>query len=393
MPTIHLIISGGIAAYKTLELIRRLRERGWRVVPILTAAGAQFVTPLSVAALAGEKVYQDLFSLTDEAEMGHIRLARDPDLIVVAPATANILAKIAHGEANDLATTILLATDRPVLIAPAMNPHMWENTATHDNVKTLLARGFKFVGPQDGDMACGEIGTGRMAEVPDIIAAIEKISGARPLAGKHAIVTAGATQEPLDPVRFITNGSSGRQGVAIANALARAGAKVTLIHGAMQIPVPTGMTAIHARTADDMWAAVQNTLPADIAVCCAAVADYTPVEISKQKIKKTDSENLTLSLKPTVDILKSICAHPQRPKLVIGFALESEKLLEHARMKLAAKKCDWILANDISHMHNDTNKITLLSGAETLEWPIISKDSVGIRLAEEIVNHFAKGEP
>jgi len=392
MPTIHLIISGGIAAYKALELIRRLRERGWRVVPILTRAGAQFITPLSIAALAGEKVYQDLFSLTDEAEMGHIRLARDADLIVVAPATANIMAKMVHGQADDLATTILLATDRPVLLAPAMNPHMWGNVATCENVKTLLARGVQMVGPQAGDMACGEIGTGRMAEVPEIIAAIEKISGARPLVGRHAIVTAGATQEPIDPVRFITNGSSGRQGMAIAKALARAGAKVTLVHGAMEIATPDGMNAIYARSADEMWAATQNALPADIFIGAAAVADYTPVGMQKQKIKKSGIENLTIEFKSTVDILKSVSHHPARPKLVVGFALETENHLANAHAKLAAKQCDWILLNDASAMHADENKITLLSGTKRLEWPPISKDSVAQRLTEEIVKHFANGE-
>jgi len=393
MPTIHLILSGGIAAYKALELIRRLRERGWRVVPILTHAGAQFVTPLSVAALAGEKVYQDLFSLTDEAEMGHIRLARDADLIVIAPATANIMAKMAHGQADDLATTILLATDRPLLLAPAMNPHMWDNIATRENVKTLLARGVQMVGPQAGDMACGEIGTGRMAEVPEILAAIKKIAGAQSLAGKTAIVTAGATQEPIDPVRFITNGSSGRQGVAIAKALARAGAKVTLVHGAMEIAPPDGMNAIYARSADEMWRAVQTPLPVDIFIAAAAVADYTPVEMQKQKIKKSGKENLIIEFKPTIDILKSVSHLSARPKLVVGFALETENHLGNARAKLAAKKCDWILLNDAAAMHADENRITLLYGTKSLDWPSISKDSVAQRLTEEIVKHFANGEP
>ncbi len=392
MPTIHLIISGGIAAYKALELIRRLRDAGWRVVPVMTRSAAHFVTPLSVAALAGEKVYGDLFSLTDEAEMGHIRLARDADLIVVAPATANIMAKMAHGEADDLATAVLLATDRPVLLAPAMNPHMWDHVATRENVKTLAARGMHFVGPNGGDMACGEVGTGRMAEVPDILAAIEKISGARPLAGKTAIVTAGATQEPIDPVRFITNGSSGRQGVAIAKALARAGAKVTLIHGVMQVDAPVGMNAIFARTADEMWTAVQQVLPADIFIGAAAVADYAPVEIAGQKIKKS-GEEMTITLRPTVDILKSVGNHTRRPKLVIGFALETESHFENAQAKLAAKKSDWILINDVSAMHAEDNKITLLSSAKNIEWPAISKDSVARMITEEIVNHFARGEP
>jgi phosphopantothenoylcysteine decarboxylase/phosphopantothenate--cysteine ligase len=393
MPTIHLIISGGIAAYKTLELIRRLREHGWRVIPILTDAAKEFVTPLSVSALAGERIYDTLWSLTDEAEMGHIRLARDPDLIVVAPATANIMAKMAHGEGTDLATTVLLATDRPVLIAPAMNPHMWQNAATRDNVKTLLARGVTMVGPEAGDMACGEIGTGRMAEVTEILAAIKKIAGTKPLAGKHAIVTAGATREMIDPVRFISNRSSGRQALAIANALARAGAKITLIHGIMQTNIPNGMYAVQTENADDMWAAVRRALPADIFIGAAAVADYAPVEISKQKIKKSNDGNITLALCHTVDILKSVSAHPQRPELVIGFALESENLIENAHTKLGAKNCDWIIANDASAMDSNQNKITLLSAYETLEWPLLSKDSVGQRLAEKIVKHFANGEP
>lgn len=392
MPTLHLIISGGIAAYKALDLIRRLRERGWRVVPILTRAGAEFVTPLSVAALSGEKVYEDLFSLTDESEMGHIRLARDADLIVVAPATANIIAKMAKGIADDLASAVLLATDRPVLMAPAMNPVMWENAATAENMKTLAARGVQIVGPQAGDMACGEFGTGRMAEVPEILAAIEKISGARPLAGKTAIVTAGATQEPIDPVRFISNNSSGTQGVAIATALARLGARVTLVHGTMQITPPVGMNAVYVRTADDMWAAVQHALinsgPADIAVCAAAVADYAPAQIHAQKIKKS-GDDMTITFRPTVDILKSICAHPQRSKLVVGFALETENLLENAHAKLAAKNCDWIVANDAAALDSADNKIWLLRGKETLEWEATTKESVGLRLAQQIAQHFS----
>lgn len=389
MPTIHLIISGGIAAYKSLELIRRLRDHGWRVVPIMTQSASQFVTPLSVAALAGEKVYQELFSLTDEAEMGHIRLARDPDLIVIAPATANIMAKMAQGIADDLASTVLMATDRPVLMAPAMNPHMWENISTRENVKTLIARGIKMVGPQAGDMACGEIGTGRMAEAPDILAAIESMTGARPLAGRHAIITAGATQEAIDPVRFISNASSGAQGVAIANALARLGARITFIHGAMQVALPVGMNNIHARSADEMHAAAQSALPADIFIGAAAVADYAPVKTADQKIKKSGGGNITLELRPTADILQSIAAHAQRPKLVVGFALESENLISNAREKLSRKQCDWILANDISAMNSGQNKITLLRGDETLEWPLISKESVGQRLAEEIAKHFS----
>ncbi len=389
MPTIHLIISGGIAAYKSLELIRRLRDAGWRVVPIMTQAASQFVTPLSVSALAGEQVYQDLWSLTDEAQMGHIRLARDPDMIVVAPATANIMAKLAKGIADDLASTILLATDRPILMAPAMNPHMWENSSTRDNVQTLLTRGVAMTGPQAGDMACGEIGTGRMSEVPDILAAIEGMTSARPLAGRHAVITAGATQEPLDPVRFISNASSGAQGIAIANALTRQGARVTFIHGAMQVTPPAGMHNIFARTADDMHAAVQQSLPADIFIGAAAVADYAPVEIHHQKIKKTNSGNVTIELRPTVDILKFVGTHSQRPKLVIGFALESENQLENAAAKLVDKNTDWILANDISAMNSGENRINLLSRTETVEWPLISKESVGLRLAEKIAKHFS----
>lgn len=388
MPTLHLIISGGIAAYKALELIRRLRDSGWRVVPIMTQSASQFVTPLSVGALAGEHVYQELFSLTDEAQMGHIRLARDPDLIVVAPATANIMAKMAQGIADDLASTILLATDRPILMTPAMNPHMWENTVTKENVKSLLTRGVKMIGPQAGDMACGEIGTGRMAEVPEILVAIDGMTNARPLSGKHAIITAGATEEPLDPVRFISNGSSGAQGVAIANALSRLGARVTFIHGAMQTSPPDGMNNIFARTADDMHAAVQKSLPADIFIGAAAVADYAPVKTADQKIKKTGG-NLTIELRPTADILAAVSAHPQRPKLVVGFALESENQLENAREKLTRKKCDWILANDISAMNSGDNRINLLTPDETLEWPLISKESVGARLAEKIAKHFS----
>lgn len=389
MPTIHLIISGGIAAYKTLELIRRLRDRGWRVVPILTEAAKNFVTPLAVAALAGEKVYDNLWSLTDEAEMGHIRLARDPDLIVIAPATASLMAKMAQGIGDDLASTVLLATDRPVLLAPAMNPHMWNNPATRDNVKTLITRGVKMVGPEAGDMACGEIGTGRMSEVQEILSAIDGMTSARPLAGKHVIITAGATQEAIDPVRFITNGSSGAQGIAIANALARLGAKITLVHGNMQFPVPNGMNAVAVRSADEMHKAVMQHLPADIFIGAAAVADYAPAEIQKEKIKKSGDGTITLTLHPTVDILHAVSTATQRPRLVIGFALESENLITNAKEKLARKGCDWLLANDISAMHSGENKITLLRGNEAVEWPLISKESVGLRLAEEITKHIS----
>ncbi len=414
MTTIHLIISGGIAAYKSLELIRRLKEREVRVVPILTRAGAQFVTELSVSALAGEKVYKDLWSLTDEAEMGHIRLARDPDLIVVAPATANLLAKMAHGLADDLASTILLATDKPVLVAPAMNPMMWDHAATQANVATLKQRGIHFVGPMPGDMACGETGTGRMAEVADILRGVEAMlyrgnetwevgnsnyapsSQLLPLTSLSAIVTAGATQEPLDPVRHvcITNGSSGRQGVAIAAALATAGADVTLIHGALQVPVPPHIKTVSAPTAKEMLAAVKAALPADIAICAAAVADWTVDSPEISKIKKKSTE-MTVTFTQTPDILAFVSEKaPHRPRLVIGFALETNDLIQNATEKWQRKGCDWMIANQMTVEHAPigatNNIVTLITETGAVDYPRGAKTEIAQRLVTDIIEYFQK---
>jgi phosphopantothenoylcysteine decarboxylase / phosphopantothenate---cysteine ligase len=388
---ILLVIAGGIAAYKALELIRRLRERGVRVRPVLTRAGAELVTPLSVASLAGEKVYTDLFSLTDEAEMGHIRLSREADLVVVAPATADVMAKLAGGQASDLASTLLLATDKKVLMAPAMNPSMWDHPATRRNRERLLADGVRFVGPEPGDMACGEVGEGRMAEPPAIIAAIEAMLSptARPLAGRRALVTSGPTHEAIDPVRYIANRSSGRQGHAIARALADAGALVTLVTGPVALPDPPGVRAVHVESAHEMLAAAEAALPADVAVCAAAVADWRPAEAVAQKLKK-DGGTPRIGLAENPDILATLsAAGPRRPRLVIGFAAETERLVEHARAKLARKGCDWILANDVSPdagvLGGLRNRVVLVQGdAEPEAWPELSKDEVAARLVRRI---------
>lgn len=388
---ILLIISGGIAAYKSLELIRRLRDRGAAVRCILTKGGAQFVTPLAVAALSEEKVYQDLFSLTDEAEMGHIRLSREADLVVVAPATADLMAKMAAGLADDLATTALLATDKPVLIAPAMNTFMWGHAATQANLRTLAARGIRMVGPNAGDLACGETGAGRMAEVPEIIAAVDSYfnPAPKPLAGRRALVTSGPTHEPIDPVRYIANRSSGKQGHAIAAALAALGADVTLVSGPVALPDPEGVRVVKVESARQMLDACRAALPADIAVCAAAVADWR-VEASGQKIKKTAgaaAPALTFTENP--DILATLsAAGPNRPALVVGFAAETEQVLENATAKRARKGCDWILANDVSPatgtFGGDRNTLHLITAAATEEWPTLDKTEAAARLADRI---------
>jgi phosphopantothenoylcysteine decarboxylase/phosphopantothenate--cysteine ligase len=389
---ILLIIGGGIAAYKCLELLRRGRERGLAFRCVLTVAARQFVTPLSVASLAGEKVYEDLFSLTDEAEMGHIRLSREANLVVVAPATADLMAKMAHGLADDLASTLLLASDKPVLIAPAMNPQMWAHPATRRNLDRLAADGVAVVGPNPGDMACGEMGSGRMAEPHEILAAIEARldPSSRPLAGLRAIVTSGPTREPLDPVRFLSNHSSGRQGHAIARALAEAGAEVTLVSGPVAEPDPPGVRTERIETAREMLAAVEAALPADVAVCAAAVADWRPAGLSGVKIKKREgAAPPAIELVENPDILRTLAHHAQRPKLVIGFAAETGDLEALARAKLTRKGCDWILANDVSTgssvFGGERNRILLLTGPGPAEdWPELDKRSVGQRLADRI---------
>ncbi|WP_159710327.1 bifunctional phosphopantothenoylcysteine decarboxylase/phosphopantothenate--cysteine ligase CoaBC [Geminicoccus flavidas] len=402
-----LVIGGGIAAYKCLELIRRLKERGIQVRCVLTEAAREFVTPLSVAALSVEKVYGDLFSLTDEAEMGHIRLSREADLVVVAPATANLLAKMAHGLADDLASTVLLATDKPVLVAPAMNQMMWGHPATQRNLALLQADGVAAIGPNAGDMACGETGSGRMAEPAEILAAIlgrlgrlGRPGGARAggLAGLRALVTSGPTREAIDPVRFIMNHSSGKQGHAIAAELARLGAAVTLVSGPVTLPDPPGVAVVRVESAREMLAACQAALPVDVAVCAAAVADWRPEEAPVQKIKKeAGSPPPAIRLVENPDILRTLAADgPERPHLVVGFAAETEQVVAHAAAKLRRKNCDWILANDVAPgsgtFGGDRNAVTLLRrDAEPQPWPPASKVEVAARLAGLIAEEFSRG--
>jgi phosphopantothenoylcysteine decarboxylase/phosphopantothenate--cysteine ligase len=396
--SILLIISGGIAAFKSLDLIRRLRERGASVRCVLTAGGAQFVTPLSISALSEQKFYQDIFSLTDEAEMGHIRLSREADLIVVAPASADILARMAGGLASDLATTALLATDKPVLVAPAMNVRMWEHPATQANIAMLKSRGVALVGPVEGDMACGEYGYGRMSEVEDIVAAIaaqmEKETG--PLAGRRAIVTSGPTHEAIDPVRYIANRSSGKQGHAIAAALARKGAETVLVSGPTALPDPAGVTMVKVESARDMLAACEQALPAEIAVCVAAVSDWRVASAASEKLKKNGGGPPHLELAENPDILRSLAkAGNKRPRLVVGFAAETENVIENARAKRKAKNTDWILANDVSPQTGtfggDANTIHLVDAADAVEnWPTMTKNEVAERLVGRIGNHFSE---
>ncbi|ASY71368.1 MAG: bifunctional phosphopantothenoylcysteine decarboxylase/phosphopantothenate--cysteine ligase CoaBC [Sinorhizobium fredii] len=385
---ILLIISGGIAAYKSLDLIRRLRERGAAVRPVMTAGAQQFVTPLAVGALAASHVYTELFSREDEQDVGHIRLARECDLVVVAPATADLMAKMANGHADDLASTVLLATDRTVLVAPAMNPKMWTHPATRRNRATLAADGIRFVGPASGEMAeSGEAGEGRMAEPLEIVAAIEALlAGAKPLAGKKAIVTSGPTHEPIDPVRYIANRSSGKQGHAIAAALGRLGADVTLVSGPVTIPDPAGVRVVRVERAEEMRDAVVAALPADVAVMVAAVADWRVTSAAGNKIKKRPGEAPPpLQLAENPDILKTIGHHASRPKLVIGFAAETENVAENGRAKLERKGADYILANDVSPatgiMGGDRNRVKLIGRGGTEEWPEMGKDEVADKLA------------
>ncbi|WP_417316617.1 bifunctional phosphopantothenoylcysteine decarboxylase/phosphopantothenate--cysteine ligase CoaBC [Emcibacter sp.] len=396
-----LIIGGGIAAYKVLDLIRRLRERGVRIRPVLTKGGAQFVTPLSVSALAEEKVYQDIFSLTDEAEMGHIRLSRETDLVLVAPATADLMAKMTAGIADDLATTALLATDKPVLIAPSMNTKMWEHPATRRNLAQLQQDGIGVIAPGAGDLACGEVGAGRLAEVPDMVRAIEDFFDSRraqsALTGKHVVVTAGPTREAIDPVRYIANRSSGRQGYAIASALADLGARVTLVSGPTALDCPDGVDRVDVESARDMQTAVESALPADVAVCVAAVADWRTEGCAEQKLKKQKDGLPDLHLVENPDILKSLSQREKnRPPLVIGFAAETEKLADHARAKRERKGCDWIVANDVSFtdgasvMGGDKNAVLLITGEDEKSWPEADKEQIAAQLATEIEKHFKK---
>ncbi|WP_372603956.1 bifunctional phosphopantothenoylcysteine decarboxylase/phosphopantothenate--cysteine ligase CoaBC [Actibacterium sp.] len=385
-----LIIGGGIAAYKALDLIRRLRDRGAEVVPVLTRAAEEFVTPLSASALAAQKVYRDLFDLTDEAEMGHIELSRAADLVVVAPATADLLGKMANGLANDLASTLLMATDKRVLVAPAMNVRMWEHPANQRNVATLRGDGVLFVGPNEGAMACGEFGPGRMSEVPEIVAAVEAALVAGPLAGRHIVVTSGPTHEPIDPVRYIANRSSGAQGTAIARALAALGADVTFVTGPADVAPPQGVHVVQIETARQMLDAVEAALPADAAVFAAAVADWRVANSAMSKMKKDGSGKApALEFAENPDILATVSQMSDgRPALVVGFAAETDDVIAHASAKRLRKGCDWIVANDVSPatgiMGGAENAVTVISGEGAEEWPRMSKDQVAARLAAKI---------
>jgi phosphopantothenoylcysteine decarboxylase/phosphopantothenate--cysteine ligase len=402
---ILLIVAGGIAAFKAQELVRLLRKREASVRCVLTAAGARFVTPLSLQALTEDKVYGDLFSLTDESEMGHIQLSRDADLLVVAPATANILARMAAGLADDLATTVLLATDKPVLAAPAMNVRMWTHAATQANIETLKKRGIHFVGPNDGVMACNEYGPGRMSEPEEIVAAIESLlateqpAAQKPLAGKRALVTSGPTREAIDPVRYISNHSSGKQGHAIAAALAQLGAEVTLVSGPVNVPDPPGVTLVRIESADQMLAACLAAGRVDVAVCAAAVADWKTARPAAAKIKKKPgAAPPAIELAPNPDILATLSKPgPKRPTLIVGFAAETENLVANAIEKRTRKGCDWIVANDVSPatgtFGGERNTVHLITAEGVQAWPTLPKDRVAMQLAGAIALHLARARP
>jgi phosphopantothenoylcysteine decarboxylase / phosphopantothenate---cysteine ligase len=386
---ILLIIGGGIAAYKSLDLIRRLKERGASVTPVLTRAGAEFVTPLSVSALAGEPVHTDLFDLTTEAEMGHIQLSRSADLVVVAPATADLMGKMAGGLANDLASTLLMATDTPVLLAPAMNVRMWQHAATQRNIAMLKRDGIGFVGPNDGDMACGEFGPGRMAEPLEIVAAVEAALGDGPLKGRRILVTSGPTHEPIDPVRYIANRSSGAQGAAIGRALAALGAEVVFVTGPADVPPPKGVEVIKVESAIDMQNAVNAALPVDAAVFAAAVADWRVATASQSKLKKSKGGLPELKLTENPDVLAGVAQMKKgRPALVVGFAAETDDVATNATAKRKRKGCDWIVANDVSPetgiMGGAENAVVLITGDGAEDWPRMTKNDVAKQLADRI---------
>ena len=387
---ILLIIGGGIAAYKSLDLIRKFQVAGASVVPVMTRASEEFVTPLSAGALSGQKVYRDLFDLTDEAEMGHIELSRDADLVVVAPATADLMAKMAQGLASDLATTLLMATNKPVLIAPAMNVKMWEHAATQRNLATLIADGIHMAGPDEGSMACGEFGMGRMAEPEHIVSAAADVLLAGPLQGKHVIVTSGPTHEPIDPVRYLANRSSGSQGTAIANALAALGARVSFVAGPQRAEMPEGCKIIQVETAVQMRDAVAKALPADAAVFAAAVADFRVDQAAEEKIKKKSGKDVPdLAFVQNPDILAHVAGlKKDRPELVVGFAAETQTVVKNATAKRTRKGCDWIVANDVSPetgiMGGDENDVVLIDAKGAEDWPRMSKRAVADRLAARI---------
>lgn len=407
-PRILLIISGGIAAYKSLELVRLLRKRGMTVRAVLTQSAQEFVTPLSLGVLTENPVFTDLFNLKDEQEIGHIQLSRQADLVVVAPATANILAKMANGIADDLATTLLLATDKPVLAVPAMNVRMWHHRATQRNLERLHADGVHIMTPDDGAMACGEFGTGRLPEPEAIVAEIERLlampkSGdpldgqpdfspplfGSSLRGRHILITAGPTHEPIDPVRYIANRSSGKQGFAIAAAAAQAGARVTLVAGPVHLPTPQGVTRIDVETARDMLVAVESALPADAAIMVAAVADWRTADAADQKLKKDGTgQPAPLALVENPDILATLGHHAQRPTLLIGFAAETQKIAEHAQAKRARKGADWIVANDVSGdvMGGDANAVQIVTASGIDAWPVMPKDQVAQKLIEKVAD-------
>lgn len=398
--SVLLIIGGGIAAYKAHELVRLLKTRGIRVLIIMTQAAEQFVTPLSLASLSGEKVHTALFNLTDEVEMGHIQLSRAADLVVVAPATADLMAKMANGLANDLATTALLATDKPVLIAPAMNVRMWRHPATVTNAQALKNRGIAFVGPDEGEMACGEFGPGRMSEPVEILNKIISMlqPQALPLSGKKVVVTAGPTREPIDPVRFISNYSSGKQGYAIARAAAKLGADTVLVSGPVALAPPAGIRVIGVESAREMLTACEAELPADIAIFTAAVADWRVAEQETDKIKKSNGSSLQLSLVENPDILATITSHQLRPEVVVGFAAETQNIYVHALEKLNKKRCDFIVANDVSRgtgvFGGDMNAVYFISRSGIESWPAMSKDEVGLMLMERLAEHLVpEGRP
>jgi phosphopantothenoylcysteine decarboxylase/phosphopantothenate--cysteine ligase len=397
--SILLIVGGGIAAYKTPELVRQIAKAGGNTRVILTKAASEFVTALTLASVSGEKVYQDLFSLTDETEMGHIELSRSADLVVVAPATADLMAKAANGLANDLASTTLLATDKPVLMAPAMNVRMWEHAATKRNLATLQRDGVTMIGPNEGEMACGEYGPGRMAEPAEIVAAVAAhfaaLNAPKPLYGRQVLITAGPTHEPIDPVRYIANRSSGKEGYALAEAARDAGARVTLVSGPVTLPAPQGVNTVRVETARDMAAAVEAALPADLAIFAAAVADWRVVREADEKIKKDGKALPPLSLVENPDILASIARHAtKRPRLVVGFAAETEKVIEHATAKRLRKGCDLIVANDVSPetgvMGGDRNRVHVISAAGVETLPEGTKAEVARTLVAAFATELAK---
>ncbi len=401
---ILLIVGGGIAAYKCLELIRRLREREASVRVIMTEAAKNFVTPLSLASLSGDKVYDDMFDLTDETEIGHIQLSRDADILMVAPATADLMAKMAAGQCSDLATTCLLATDKPVMIAPAMNVRMWEHAATRRNLATLRADGVHVVGPNEGDMACGEYGPGRMAEPGEIADALSEVLGS-PLAGlesprlegKTILITAGPTHEPIDPVRYIANRSSGKQGYAIGAEAAKLGARVIIVSGPTRLMPPPGAEVIPVETADEMLQAVKDELPVDVGVFAAAVSDWRTASQADQKMKKDGSGKVpSLELTENPDILATIASSKKdRPGLVIGFAAETENVIQNAQKKLEKKGCDWVVANDVSPdtgvMGGDENTVHLVTSNGVEDWPLMDKSDVAARLMERVCDELDEG--